>query len=84
MPAAYSLSRFDFPGRGPLALLILGTQMLPVVAILVPLVVIIRSLGLINTLTALVFTHLALGLPVAAGCSRATSTPSRASSRRRR
>ena len=39
--------------------------MLPVVAILVPLVVIVRSLGLINTLTALVFTHLALGLPVA-------------------
>ena len=65
MPAAYALSRFDFPGRGPLSLLILGTQMLPVVAILVPLVVIIRSLGLINTLTALVFTHLALGLPVA-------------------
>lgn len=65
VPAAYSLSRFAYPGRGALALLVLGTQMLPVVAILVPLVVIFRSLGLINTLTALVFTHLSLGLPVA-------------------
>ena len=65
VPAAYALSRFTFRGRGPLSLLILGTQMLPVVAILVPLVVIMRSLGLINTLGALVITHLALGLPVA-------------------
>jgi ABC-type glycerol-3-phosphate transport system permease component len=65
VPAAYALSRFTFRGRGPLSLLILATQMLPVVAILVPLVVIMRSLGLINTLTALVITHLALGLPVA-------------------
>ena len=30
-----------------------------------PLVVIVRSIGLTNTLTALVFTHLSLGLPVA-------------------
>jgi ABC-type glycerol-3-phosphate transport system permease component len=46
-------------------LLILATQMLPVVAILVPLVVIVRNIGLTNTLTALIFTHLSLGLPVA-------------------
>jgi ABC-type glycerol-3-phosphate transport system permease component len=65
LPAAYSLSRFKFRGRVPLGLLILATQMLPVVAVLVPLVVIVRNIGLSNTLTALIFTHLSLGLPVA-------------------
>jgi ABC-type glycerol-3-phosphate transport system permease component len=64
-PAAYSLSRFDYRGRTLFSLLILGTQTLPAVAILVPLVVIVRQLGLTNTLTALIFIHLALGLPIA-------------------
>ncbi|WP_375598102.1 carbohydrate ABC transporter permease [Devosia sp. Naph2] len=65
VPAAYSLSRFTYRGRDFIGFLILATQMLPAVAVLVPLVVIIRSLGLANTLTALTFTHLALGLPIA-------------------
>ncbi|AVF02644.1 MULTISPECIES: carbohydrate ABC transporter permease [Devosia] len=65
VPAAYSLSRFTYLGRDFIGFLILATQMLPAVAVLVPLVVIIRSLGLANTLTALTFTHLALGLPIA-------------------
>ncbi len=64
-PAAYSLSRFEYRGRDAFSLLILGTQTLPSVAILVPLVVIARSLGLANTLTALIIAHLALGLPIA-------------------
>jgi ABC-type glycerol-3-phosphate transport system permease component len=65
LPAAYALSRFTFHGRNFFALLILGTQMLPSLAVLVPLVVIIRQIGLTNTLTALIFTHLALGMPIA-------------------
>lgn len=64
-PAAYSLSRFTYRGRDAISLLILGTQTLPAVAVLVPLVVIVRQLGLTNTLTALIFIHLALGLPIA-------------------
>ncbi|MBE7733740.1 carbohydrate ABC transporter permease [Devosia faecipullorum] len=65
IPAAYSLSRFAYFGRDAIGFLILATQMLPAVAVLVPIVVIIRALGLANTLTALVLTHLALGLPIA-------------------
>lgn len=65
VPAAYSLSRFRYRGRNAFGGLILGTQMLPGVAVLVPIVVIVRTLGLTNTLTALVIVHLALGLPVA-------------------
>jgi ABC-type glycerol-3-phosphate transport system permease component len=64
-PAAYSLSRFQYRGRNVFSLMILGTQTLPAVAILVPLVVIVRQLGMTNTLTALIFIHLALGLPIA-------------------
>jgi ABC-type glycerol-3-phosphate transport system permease component len=65
VPASYSLSRFTYLGRDFFGFLILATQMLPAVAVLVPIVVLIRSLGLTNTLTALAFTHLALGLPIA-------------------
>lgn len=65
VPASYSLSRFKYRGRDAFGALILGTQMLPGVAILVPIVVIVRTLGLTNTLTALVIVHLAFGLPVA-------------------
>lgn len=65
VPAAFSLSRFTYLGRDFIGFLILATQMLPAVAVLVPIVVIIRSLGLANTLTALTFTYLALGLPIA-------------------
>lgn len=64
-PAAYSLSRFEYRGREAFSMLILGTQTLPAVAVLVPLIVIVRQLGLTNTLTALIFIHLALGLPIA-------------------
>lgn len=65
VPASYSLSRFTYLGRDFMGFLILATQMLPAVAVLVPIVVLIRALGLTNTLTALTFTHLALGLPIA-------------------
>jgi ABC-type glycerol-3-phosphate transport system permease component len=65
LPAAYALSRFRFRGRNFFGMLILGTQMLPSLAVLVPIVVIVRQLGLTNTLTALIFTHLGLGMPIA-------------------
>ena len=65
VPAAYSLSRFKYRGRNILSLLILGTQMLPAVAVIVPIVMIVRSLSLTNSLGALAFIHLSLGLPIA-------------------
>ena len=65
LPAAYSLARFRYRGREALGFVILATQMLPGVAILVPLVVVMRNLGLTNTLLGLTVTHLTLGLPIA-------------------
>jgi len=51
--AAYSISRFDFGGK-PFRSWIIFTRMLPPPVILIPLFVIFRTLGLLNTLTALV------------------------------
>jgi len=65
LPAAYSLARFRYRGRELLGLVILGTQMLPGVSILVPLVVAMRKLSLANSLFGLTITHLTLGLPIA-------------------
>lgn len=65
LPAAYSLARFKYRGREGLGLIILATQMLPGVAILVPIVVVLRNLELTNTLVGLTITHLTLGLPIA-------------------
>jgi ABC-type glycerol-3-phosphate transport system permease component len=59
------LSRFKYLGRDLLGFLILGTQMLPAVAVIVPIVMIVRSLGLTNSIGALAFIHLSLGLPIA-------------------
>ncbi|MDQ0472048.1 carbohydrate ABC transporter permease [Labrys wisconsinensis] len=65
VPAAFALSRLRFGGKGLFGFLILGTQMLPSLVVMVPLVVIFRNLGLNNTLTGLTITHLALGMPIA-------------------
>jgi ABC-type glycerol-3-phosphate transport system permease component len=53
VPAAYSLSRFRYLGHDMSGYLILGVQMLPGVAVIVPIVIILRTLGLTNTIGAL-------------------------------
>ena len=45
----YSLAKFDFPGKNLLLLFVLATIMVPFTAILVPLFLIIRSFGWVNT-----------------------------------
>lgn len=65
LPAAYSLARFRYRGREALGLIVLATQMVPGIAILVPLVVVMRNVGLTNNLVGLTITHLTLGLPIA-------------------
>lgn len=63
--AAYAISRFRFRGRGAVAGSIMGVQLIPAIVVLVPMVVILRSLGLANSLVGLTLAHLTLGLPVA-------------------
>lgn len=50
----YSLAKFRFPGRNLLFTFILSTIMVPFTAILVPLYIIVRSLGWINSYQAMI------------------------------
>lgn len=62
-PAAYSLTRFRFPGREKLAALILFTYMFAPIMIIIPFYVMIRFLGLQNTHLGLVMAYTAFCLP---------------------
>lgn len=65
VPAAYAFSRFRFPGRTALFFSVLLRNMFPAVIFLVPLFILMRFLGLVNTLGSLVLTYLTFGLPLA-------------------
>jgi len=63
--AAYSLSRLEFRGKNHLFFWIISTRMAPVVAVLVPLYAIFRSLDLIGTLPGLILAYTTFNLPFA-------------------
>jgi multiple sugar transport system permease protein len=65
VPAAYAFSRFRFPGRRFLFFSVLLRNMFPAVIFLVPLFILMRFLGLMNTHGSLVLTYLTFGLPLA-------------------
>jgi multiple sugar transport system permease protein len=62
---AYSLVRFQYPGRERLALLVLFTYLLPSVVLIIPLYLLIVRLGLANTLASLVLAYTTFALPYA-------------------
>jgi multiple sugar transport system permease protein len=61
LPAAYSMARHR---QAALGFLVLSVRILPGIAFLVPLFVIYRRLGLINTLGGIVLTHVIVVLPL--------------------
>jgi trehalose/maltose transport system permease protein len=61
--AAYALGRIAFRGRGALLLLILSVSIFPQVAVLAGLFELIRTLGIINTPFALIFSYMIGALP---------------------
>ena len=61
LPAAYSMARYR---QAALGFLVLMVRILPGIAFLVPLFVIYRRLGLINTLSGIVLTHIIIVLPL--------------------
>lgn len=65
VPAAYAFSRFRFPGRRFLFFAVLLRNMFPAVIFLVPLFILMRVLGLVNTHGSLILTYLTFGLPLA-------------------
>lgn len=61
--AGYALARFSFPGRGFVGFLILLTQMLPLIAVLIPLFIWFKRFGLIDTYSALFIAYMAFAIP---------------------
>jgi len=61
LPAAYSMARHR---QAALGFLVLMVRILPGIAFLVPLFVIYRRLGLINTLGGIILTHIIVVLPL--------------------
>jgi multiple sugar transport system permease protein len=64
VPAGYAFSRFSFPGREPLFFSVLVRNMFPVVVFLIPLFILMKRLGLVNTHLSLILTYLTFGLPL--------------------
>jgi ABC-type glycerol-3-phosphate transport system permease component len=60
---AYSLTRFRFPGREPVAKLILCTYMFAPIMIVIPIYIMARRLGIVNTHLALVLSYTSFCLP---------------------
>ena len=64
VPAAYAFSRFRFPGRQFLFFSVLLRNMFPAVVFLMPLFIMMRWLGLVNSHGSLILTYLTFGLPL--------------------
>lgn len=62
---AYSLVRFRYRGRETLALLVLFTYLLPSVVLIIPLYLLLVSVGVANTILSLVIAYTTFALPYA-------------------
>ena len=63
IPAAYTLSRERFAGRGPLLAALLAVQMISPVVLLVPIYAVVERLGLIDTRAGLMLVYAAMQVP---------------------
>jgi ABC-type glycerol-3-phosphate transport system permease component len=63
--ASYGFARFRFKGRRMAQAFVLVAQLLPTAAIIVPLFITLRALGLVNTYLGLVLAYTILTLPLA-------------------
>jgi len=63
--AAYAFSRFRFPGGSAWSLGVLATQFIPPVIVIIPLFVVFRHAGLLDTRVALVIANMSFVVPYA-------------------
>ncbi len=66
----YVLSRIRFRGTGILMMLVLATQMIPQTSIVVPLYILFRDLGLLDSMQGMVIGHISLVAPLAIWMSK--------------
>ncbi|ESP89831.1 carbohydrate ABC transporter permease [Candidatus Halobonum tyrrellensis] len=62
---AYSLSRFDYPGRSTLLVSFMATKMLPPALIIVPFFLMMYSYSLVDTYLGIILAHSIRALPLA-------------------
>ncbi|MFZ0214724.1 MAG: carbohydrate ABC transporter permease [Candidatus Dormiibacterota bacterium] len=62
----YTLSRYRFAGRGVFMLILLMTQFIPAAMMIIPLFIIFKGLGLLNTLVGLIVINATFELPLTA------------------
>jgi multiple sugar transport system permease protein len=63
IPAAYAFSRFRFPGRKVLLTQFLVINMFPIVLIIIPLFVLMRQMGLLDTFFGIILGHSTFAIP---------------------
>jgi len=61
--ASYAIARFKFRHRKLLSYSFLISRMIPQISLAIPLFMMFRSLGLTDTLTALIFAHMSFNIP---------------------
>lgn len=63
--AGFSLSRFDYPGRSAVMTVVIAVQSVPPISLVIPYLGLITLLGLYDSYTGLILTHLVLTFPYA-------------------
>lgn len=61
----FALSRFDYPGRSTVMTMVIGVQSVPPISLVIPYLGLITLLGLYDSYTGLILTHLVLTFPYA-------------------
>jgi len=64
IPAAYAVSRFNFPGSRVYLIILLAIRLFPGALTVIPLYKALHTLGLLDNYPALIFTYLGLSIPI--------------------
>lgn len=64
MPAGYAIARYDFWGRDPVQLLLIGLRAFPVIVLAIPLAVTFIDWRLYDTIWSVAIVHTAMALPL--------------------
>lgn len=63
VPAAYAIAKIRFRGRNLALYVILATRVIPDIALVVPFFLVVRKLGMLDSLGSLIITYLAVTVP---------------------
>lgn len=64
VPAAYAISRYDFPREPDILIWILSTRMLPPVAVVIPFFILFRQFNLYDTLPGLTIMYITINISI--------------------